>query len=238
MARRDEQLLQELEELRRRLAERDDQEGGVIGFLGGMALGVLVGGALALIFAPQSGEETRTQLRDTSIQLKERATTVADQVKEQAGTVQTQAQDALGQVRERAQTLTETAREQVQGVAARTQEAAGAIGEEARQTAATASEQAQGLRSQAQQAVEQTKSAAQPGQSGGAQGQQATTATGGAGQAANQPGATGDAGGAGGAGERPQATTGATLENQPELSRHYGNPDEQANRAGGSGRQG
>ncbi len=97
MARRDEQLLQELEELRRRLAERDDQEGGVMGFLGGMALGVLVGGALALVFAPQSGEETRTQLRDTSIQLKERATTVADQVKDQVSTGQTQAEDGLAQ---------------------------------------------------------------------------------------------------------------------------------------------
>ena len=230
MARRDEKLLEELEELRRRLAERDDQEGGVMGFLGGMALGVLVGGALALVFAPQSGEETRTQLRDTSIQLKERASTVADQVKEQAGTVQTQAQDSLGQVRERAQSLTETAREQVQGVAARTQEAAGAIGEEARQTADTAREQAQGMRTQTQQAVEQTRSAAQSGQGAGAQGQQ--------GQGAGRPGATGDAGGAGGAGERPQATTGATIENQPELTRHYGNPDEQANRTGGSGRQG
>jgi gas vesicle protein len=236
MARRDEKLLEELEELRRRLAERDDQEGGIMGFLGGMVLGMLMGGTLALIFAPKSGEETRTQLRDTSIQLKERATTVADQVKEQAGTVQTQAQDALGQVRERAQSLTETAREQVQGVTARTQEAAGAIGEEARQTADTAREQAQGLRTQAQQAVEQTRSAAQPGQGGGAQGQPGQQGQ--QSQGAGRPGATGDAGGAGGAGERPQATTGATIENQPELTRHYGNPDEQANRAGGSGRQG
>ena len=42
-------------------------------FFTGFFVGALVGGAAALLMAPQSGEETRTQLRDKSIQIKEKA---------------------------------------------------------------------------------------------------------------------------------------------------------------------
>jgi gas vesicle protein len=110
MATRDDQLQAQLDQLRRQLAQRDSQESNLLSFLGGLALGTLLGGALALILAPQSGEETRGQLRDTSIQLKERASGVA-------GSLPGQAQDALGQVKERAQALGERAQDQVQHIA-------------------------------------------------------------------------------------------------------------------------
>jgi gas vesicle protein len=42
-------------------------------FFTGFFVGALVGGAAALLLAPQSGEETRAQIRDKGIELKEKA---------------------------------------------------------------------------------------------------------------------------------------------------------------------
>ena len=45
----------------------------VSSFFTGFFVGAIVGGAAALLLAPQSGEETRSQLRDRSIEIKDRA---------------------------------------------------------------------------------------------------------------------------------------------------------------------
>jgi gas vesicle protein len=42
-------------------------------FFAGLIVGGLVGAAVALLMAPQSGEETRTVIRDKGIELKDRA---------------------------------------------------------------------------------------------------------------------------------------------------------------------
>jgi len=42
-------------------------------FFTGFLIGGLVGAATALLLAPQSGEETRTQIRDRGIEIKEKA---------------------------------------------------------------------------------------------------------------------------------------------------------------------
>jgi gas vesicle protein len=42
-------------------------------FFAGLVIGGLVGAALSLLLAPQSGEETRAQLRDKSLEYKDRA---------------------------------------------------------------------------------------------------------------------------------------------------------------------
>jgi gas vesicle protein len=42
-------------------------------FLAGILLGGLAGGITALLFAPQSGEETRTIIRDKTIELRDKA---------------------------------------------------------------------------------------------------------------------------------------------------------------------
>ena len=43
-------------------------------FLAGFVIGGLVGAAVAMLMAPQSGEETRTLIKEKSIELKDRAT--------------------------------------------------------------------------------------------------------------------------------------------------------------------
>ncbi|MBN1994845.1 MAG: YtxH domain-containing protein [Anaerolineae bacterium] len=49
-----------------------DRSGGAE-FFAGLVIGGLVGATLALLLAPQSGEETRAQIRDKSLELKGRA---------------------------------------------------------------------------------------------------------------------------------------------------------------------
>jgi len=50
----------------------------VISFLSGVLTGALVGAAVALLFAPESGEEVRLQIQERSIRLKDDIKTVAD----------------------------------------------------------------------------------------------------------------------------------------------------------------
>jgi gas vesicle protein len=49
-------------------------------FFAGMVIGGLVGAAAAMLFAPQSGEETRAMIRDKSIELKDKAVDVSQDV--------------------------------------------------------------------------------------------------------------------------------------------------------------
>ena len=75
----------------------DSKNGGDLGaFLAGFIIGGLVGAAVALILAPQSGEETRTQLRQQSDELRSRAMQSA------------QSSEYLNSARERLQTVQST----------------------------------------------------------------------------------------------------------------------------------
>ena len=53
-------------------------------FLAGFLLGAVAGAAMALLFAPQSGVETRRQLKERGIELKDRAEEVSAQARERA----------------------------------------------------------------------------------------------------------------------------------------------------------
>jgi gas vesicle protein len=53
-------------------------------FLAGFLLGALAGTALALLFAPQSGEQTRQVLKEQTIELKGRAEDLSAKAREQA----------------------------------------------------------------------------------------------------------------------------------------------------------
>ena len=62
----------------------DKNEADFSAFFVGLVVGGLVGAAAALLLAPQSGEETRTMIKDKSIELKERATETAEEALEKA----------------------------------------------------------------------------------------------------------------------------------------------------------
>ncbi len=89
-------------------------------FFAGLIVGGLVGAAVALLLAPQSGEDTRTLIRDKSIELKDRAVEYsadarsrAEQALEEA---RVRADAALEDVRTRAEELAGMARRQAPAV--------------------------------------------------------------------------------------------------------------------------
>ena len=71
-------------------------------FLIGFVVGGLAGAVAALLLAPQSGEETRTLIKDKSIELRDMAAEQADMIATRAGKV---AEDA----RERGKELVDSA---------------------------------------------------------------------------------------------------------------------------------
>ncbi len=64
-------------------------------FLAGFLIGGLVGAAVALLMAPQSGEETRVMIRDKSIELKDKAVETSHEAR-------LRAEKAFEEARERA----------------------------------------------------------------------------------------------------------------------------------------
>ena len=71
-----------------------DNSGDLGSFLAGFVIGGLIGAGVALLMAPQTGEETRALITDKSIELRDRAV-------ETAGEVQTRATDYAQQTAER-----------------------------------------------------------------------------------------------------------------------------------------
>lgn len=80
-----------------------DQNSEFGSFLAGFLIGGLAGAAAALLLAPQSGEETRTLIREKSIELKDKAAMTADETRERAEKV-------LEETRDRALSAIEEAR--------------------------------------------------------------------------------------------------------------------------------
>lgn len=65
----------------------------IISFLSGLVMGALVGATLALIFAPSSGEEIRTQIQERAKQLqdelKQAAASKREELEQQFATLKT-----------------------------------------------------------------------------------------------------------------------------------------------------
>jgi gas vesicle protein len=88
-------------------------------FLVGFVVGGLTGAVVALLFAPQSGEETRSLIKERSIELRDRAATEAEEAwrhaeataKEAAKEARARADDFAKQARTRGEEITLKARE-------------------------------------------------------------------------------------------------------------------------------
>ena len=97
-------LLDRLERLEQQIAKSGTRRGGGVGTaLKAFTVGSLVGGGLALLYAPRTGEQTRQQLLERGTQLRDQATQAAGQAQQTAGQFTDQAQQAVSQATDRVQ---------------------------------------------------------------------------------------------------------------------------------------
>ena len=89
------------------MAERDSG----LEFFAGFVIGGLVGAAVALILAPQSGEETRAQIREKSIELKDRAGELSAEARQRA-------EELSAEARQKAAALSAETRKKVEEITA------------------------------------------------------------------------------------------------------------------------
>ncbi len=92
-----------------------DRDGDFGAFLVGFVVGGMVGAVVALLFAPQSGEETRTIIHDRSIELKDKAVEAAE-------TARIKAEAAAAEARARADELAKMTQEKAMDLRNRGQE--------------------------------------------------------------------------------------------------------------------
>jgi gas vesicle protein len=71
--------------------------------LGGLLLGGLIGAGTALLFAPQSGQRTRADIQNKTVELRDRTT---DTVKDAVSQVKSKARQVTTDVRDKASELT------------------------------------------------------------------------------------------------------------------------------------
>ena len=69
------------------MSDRDEFGAFLVGFI----VGGLTGAVVSLLFAPQSGEETRALIKDKSIELRDKASVTAEQALEKAEAVAAEA---------------------------------------------------------------------------------------------------------------------------------------------------
>lgn len=87
-------------------SERDEFGAFLVGFI----VGGLTGAVVSLLFAPQSGEETRALIRDKSIELRDRAADTAEEALARA-------EAAAAEARTRAEELAKMARSRAEDLA-------------------------------------------------------------------------------------------------------------------------
>lgn len=93
------------------MSDRDEFGAFLVGFI----VGGLSGAVVALLFAPQSGEETRALIKDKSIELRDRAQQTAEEAlaraEATAAEARARADELARQLKERGQTVYEDVRE-------------------------------------------------------------------------------------------------------------------------------
>ena len=97
------------------MSDRDEFGAFLVGFI----VGGLSGAVVALLFAPQSGDETRALIRDKSIELRDKAQISAEEAiaraEAAAADARSRADELARQLRERGQGVVEDVRERGKG---------------------------------------------------------------------------------------------------------------------------
>jgi gas vesicle protein len=73
------------------------------GFGIGLVTGVIIGGVIALLYAPKSGKETREMLKSKAMETRERAIDVAEHVKDFATETADKVKDATSEASRKGQ---------------------------------------------------------------------------------------------------------------------------------------
>lgn len=94
----------------------DNSSSEIGAFLSGFVIGGLVGAAVALILAPQSGEETRTLIHDRGIELRDRAMESAEDVRKRAEEAAAQARTRAEELQAKSKTLIEEQRGKITAI--------------------------------------------------------------------------------------------------------------------------
>ncbi len=111
------------------MSDRDEFGAFLVGFI----VGGLTGAVVSLLFAPQSGEETRALIKDKSIELRDKAQVTAEEAYARA---ESMAADA----RTRAEELTREAKVRAEHLASEVRERTGQITNEVRERGKSAIE--------------------------------------------------------------------------------------------------
>jgi len=91
-----------------------DRNSGAAEFFAGLVIGSLAGAALALLLAPQSGEETRAQIRDKSLEYKDRAEEGVLEARRQAEKQIVTLQDQVSKLQQQVNVMQEKGKGQVE----------------------------------------------------------------------------------------------------------------------------
>jgi len=92
----------------------NDRNNNIIFVIAAFVLGGLVGAGIALLMAPQSGQETRSVIRDKSVELKDKAVgtaeDLANQTKSRVSEIKHQGEEMIDKTKDRVESQVETAK--------------------------------------------------------------------------------------------------------------------------------
>lgn len=89
----------------------DSQRHSAANLLLGIGLGALIGVAIAILFAPQSGSETRNDLSDLSNRVKDRADEMINELKQNLDELNAKSRDLVDATRNRVEAAIEAGKE-------------------------------------------------------------------------------------------------------------------------------
>jgi gas vesicle protein len=90
-----------------------DNNGDLGSFLAGFVIGGLIGAGVALLMAPQSGEETRQIIKDKSIELRDRAVETAEEAQKRAEELQQRGKEIYEEQVQRVQSAVDAGKKAV-----------------------------------------------------------------------------------------------------------------------------